>query len=100
MNIESEEHLSQHSKLFIESFKNNFKRMFGWWSSGPNLTEEVIDSRCWNLFQPPGRKSNLNLMSVGKALSALALLFSIIRVKTIPFIYLGWGRGRTWRNKR
>ena len=37
--------------------------------------------------QPPGKKiQSLNLMSGGeKALSALALLFSIIRVKTIPF---------------
>ncbi len=40
--------------------------------------------------QPPGKKiSILNLMSGGeKALSALALLFSIIRVKTIPFVIL------------
>ena len=40
--------------------------------------------------QPPGKKiQSLNLMSGGeKALSALALLFSIIRVKTIPFVIL------------
>ncbi|MBF0844606.1 AAA family ATPase, partial [Streptococcus danieliae] len=40
--------------------------------------------------QPPGKKiQSLNLMSGGeKALSALALLFAIIRVKTIPFVIL------------
>lgn len=74
-----------------ESFKQTFKQMFGGGSADLILTEnDILTAGVEISVQPPGKKiQSLNLMSGGeKALSALALLFSIIRVKTIPFVIL------------
>lgn len=74
-----------------ESFKQTFKQMFGGGSADLILTEnDILTAGIEISVQPPGKKiQSLNLMSGGeKALSALALLFSIIRVKTIPFVIL------------
>ncbi|HEM3896866.1 TPA: chromosome segregation protein SMC [Streptococcus suis] len=74
-----------------ESFKQTFKQMFGGGSADLILPEgDLLTAGVEISVQPPGKKiQSLNLMSGGeKALSALALLFSIIRVKTIPFVIL------------
>ncbi|MEG3226127.1 chromosome segregation protein SMC [Streptococcus suis] len=74
-----------------ESFKQTFKQMFDGGSADLILTEgDLLTAGVEISVQPPGKKiQSLNLMSGGeKALSALALLFSIIRVKTIPFVIL------------
>ncbi|MBJ8349563.1 chromosome segregation protein SMC [Streptococcus zalophi] len=74
-----------------ESFKQTFKQMFGGGTADLQLTEgDLLTSGVEISVQPPGKKiQSLNLMSGGeKALSALALLFAIIRVKTIPFVIL------------
>lgn len=74
-----------------ESFKQTFKQMFGGGSADLILTDnDILTAGVEISVQPPGKKiQSLNLMSGGeKALSALALLFSIIRVKTIPFVIL------------
>ena len=74
-----------------ESFKETFVQMFGGGSADLILTEgDLLSAGVEISVQPPGKKiQSLNLMSGGeKALSALALLFSIIRVKTIPFVIL------------
>ncbi|WP_105120962.1 chromosome segregation protein SMC [Streptococcus suis] len=74
-----------------KSFKQTFKQMFGGGSADLILTEgDLLTAGVEISVQPPGKKiQSLNLMSGGeKALSALALLFSIIRVKTIPFVIL------------
>ncbi|WP_201342909.1 chromosome segregation protein SMC [Streptococcus suis] len=74
-----------------ESFKQTFKQMFGGGSADLILTEgNLLTAGVEISVQPPGKKiQSLNLMSGGeKALLALALLFSIIRVKTIPFVIL------------
>lgn len=74
-----------------ESFKQTFTQMFGGGSSDLVLTEgDLLTAGVEISIQPPGKKiQSLNLMSGGeKALSALALLFAIIRVKTIPFVIL------------
>lgn len=74
-----------------ESFKQTFKQMFGGGSADLILTEnDILTAGVEISVQPPGKKiQSLHLMSGGeKALSALALLFSIIRVKTIPFVIL------------
>ncbi|HEL2057507.1 TPA: chromosome segregation protein SMC [Streptococcus suis] len=74
-----------------ESFKTTFKQMFGGGSADLILTSpDILTAGVEISVQPPGKKiQSLNLMSGGeKALSALALLFSIIRVKTIPFVIL------------
>lgn len=74
-----------------ESFKQTFTQMFGGGSADLILTEgDILSAGVEISVQPPGKKiQSLNLMSGGeKALSALALLFAIIRVKTIPFVIL------------
>ncbi len=74
-----------------ESFKQTFAQMFGGGSADLVLTEgDLLTAGVEISVQPPGKKiQSLNLMSGGeKALSALALLFAIIRVKTIPFVVL------------
>lgn len=74
-----------------DSFKETFTQMFGGGSADLILTETDLLSTGIDIsVQPPGKKiQSLNLMSGGeKALSALALLFAIIRVKTIPFVIL------------
>lgn len=74
-----------------DSFKETFKQMFGGGSADLMLTDgDLLSAGIEISVQPPGKKiQSLNLMSGGeKALSALALLFAIIRVKTIPFVIL------------
>ena len=74
-----------------ESFKQTFTHMFGGGSADVILTsDKLLEAGVEISVQPPGKKiQSLNLMSGGeKALSALALLFAIIRVKTIPFVIL------------
>ena len=73
------------------SFKETFTQMFGGGSANLILTDgDLLSAGVEISVQPPGKKiQSLNLMSGGeKALSALALLFAIIRVKTIPFVIL------------
>ncbi|CAD0147376.1 Chromosome partition protein Smc [Streptococcus thermophilus] len=74
-----------------ENFKQTFTQMFGGGSADLILTSDnLLEAGVEISVQPPGKKiQSLNLMSGGeKALSALALLFAIIRVKTIPFVVL------------
>lgn len=74
-----------------ESFKQTFTQMFGGGSANLILTSDnLLEAGVEISVQPPGKKiQSLNLMSGGeKALSALALVFAIIRVKTIPFVIL------------
>ncbi|MBW5213963.1 chromosome segregation protein SMC [Streptococcus pneumoniae] len=91
MNDEVKECFKSTFEAIRESFKVTFKQMFGGGQADLILTEgDLLTAGVEISVQPPGKKiQSLNLMSGGeKALSALALLFSIIRVKTIPFVIL------------
>ena len=91
MNDEVKERFKTTFEAIRESFKVTFKQMFGGGQADLILTEgDLLTAGVEISVQPPGKKiQSLNLMSGGeKALSALALLFSIIRVKTIPFVIL------------
>ncbi len=91
MNDEVKERFKTTFEAIRESFKVTFRQMFGGGSADLILTEgDLLTAGVEISVQPPGKKiQSLNLMSGGeKALSALALLFSIIRVKTIPFVIL------------
>ena len=91
MNDEVKERFKATFEAIRESFKVTFKQMFGGGQADLILTEgDLLTAGVEISVQPPGKKiQSLNLMSGGeKALSALALLFSIIRVKTIPFVIL------------
>ena len=91
MNDEVKERFKSTFEAIRESFKVTFRQMFGGGQADLILTEgDLLTAGVDISVQPPGKKiQSLNLMSGGeKALSALALLFSIIRVKTIPFVIL------------
>ena len=91
MNDEVKERFKSTFEAIRESFKVTFRQMFGGGQADLILTEgDLLTAGVEISVQPPGKKiQSLSLMSGGeKALSALALLFSIIRVKTIPFVIL------------
>ena len=91
MNDEVKERFKSTFEAIRESFKVTFRQMFGGGQADLILTEgDLLTAGVEISVQPLGKKiQSLNLMSGGeKALSALALLFSIIRVKTIPFVIL------------
>ncbi|MDR0299527.1 MAG: chromosome segregation protein SMC [Streptococcaceae bacterium] len=73
------------------SFKQTFSQMFGGGETDLILTgDNLLDAGIDILAQPPGKRlGSLTLMSGGeKALTALALLFAILRVRTVPFVVL------------
>lgn len=74
-----------------ESFKTTFSQMFVGGQADLALTSDnLLEAGVEINVQPPGKKlSSLNLMSGGeKALTALALIFAILRVRTVPFVVL------------
>ncbi|MFD2171407.1 chromosome segregation protein SMC [Tumebacillus lipolyticus] len=87
------------SKRFHETFEairthfvDVFAALFGGGRADLTLTdpERPLTTGIEVLAQPPGKKlQNLNLLSGGeRALTALALLFAILRVKPVPFCVL------------
>ncbi|TLS49883.1 chromosome segregation protein SMC [Paenibacillus antri] len=82
----------QSFELIREQFTDVFSRLFGGGradlvlSEPHNLLETGIDI----VAQPPGKKlQNLQLLSGGeRALTAIALLFAILRIKPVPFCVL------------
>ncbi|WP_234121126.1 chromosome segregation protein SMC [Clostridium hydrogenum] len=78
-------------KKLNENFKETFKELFKGGSADLILAGE--DELTCNIeinVQPPGKKlQNINLMSGGeKGLSAIALLFAILKMKPSPFCIL------------
>ncbi|MDR2976436.1 MAG: chromosome segregation protein SMC [Streptococcaceae bacterium] len=73
------------------SFKTTFAQMFGGGVADLVLTsDDLLEAGVDITAQPPGKRlGSLTLMSGGeKALTALALLFAILRVRTVPFVVL------------
>jgi chromosome segregation protein len=73
------------------SFKSTFAQMFGGGTADLVLTsDDLLEAGIDITAQPPGKRlGSLTLMSGGeKALTALALLFAILRVRTVPFVVL------------
>lgn len=86
-------------KRFIESFEQIsqqfrivFTQLFGGGRADLILTdpEEILETGIEIVAQPPGKKlQNLALLSGGeRALTAIALLFAILRVRPVPFCVL------------
>ncbi|CAG7623274.1 Chromosome partition protein Smc [Paenibacillus allorhizosphaerae] len=75
-----------------EHFVVVFAKLFGGGRADLILSEpeNLLDTGIEIVAQPPGKKlQNLQLLSGGeRALTAIALLFSIIRVKPVPFCVL------------
>lgn len=75
-----------------ESFGLVFKELFGGGKSMLSLAEpqNLLESGVEIIAQPPGKRlQHLSLLSGGeKALAAIALLFSFLKVKPVPFCIL------------
>ncbi|RKQ37455.1 chromosome segregation protein SMC [Oceanobacillus halophilus] len=75
-----------------EEFEDVFKQLFGGGHAELKLTDpkHLLDTGIDIIAQPPGKKlQNLGLLSGGeRALTAIALLFAILRVRPVPFCIL------------
>ena len=79
-------------KIISENFNEVFKEMFGGGKAYLKLSDEtdVLDSGIDIIAQPPGKNlQNMMLLSGGeRALTAIAILFSILKMKPSPFCVL------------
>ncbi len=80
-----------YSKLRVE-FQHVYKELFGGGHADLILTNEddLLSSGVEIVAQPPGKKlQTISLLSGGeKALTAIALLFAILRIRSLPFAIL------------
>lgn len=83
----------EHTFTAIRShFESVFQTLFGGGRADLRLTqpEDLLNTGVEIVAQPPGKKlQNLGLLSGGeRALTAIALLFSILKVRPVPFCIL------------
>ena len=74
------------------NFKVTFRELFGGGNASLELTDEdnLLEAGVDIVAEPPGKKlQNISLLSGGeKALTAIAILFSILKLKPLPFCLL------------
>ncbi|MDV2580570.1 chromosome segregation protein SMC [Alkalibacillus haloalkaliphilus] len=90
-----EEMVRKFSETFFkiqEEFEKVFKELFGGGHAELKLTnpDDLLETGVDIIAQPPGKKlQQLGLLSGGeRALTAIALLFAILRVRPVPFCVL------------
>jgi chromosome segregation protein len=93
---EIDEEMSRRFAQTFESirteFQVSFRQLFGGGRADLTLTDpdQLLTTGIEVVAQPPGKKlQNLNLLSGGeRALTAMALLFAILKVRPVPFCVL------------
>lgn len=79
-------------KVIVDNFKHTFEELFEGGQVLLKLTDpdDALESGIEIVAQPPGKKlQNINLLSAGeKVLTAIALVFAILRFKPAPFYLL------------
>ena len=81
-------------KCVQENFSKVFKELFGGGNAELVLTEsesgDSLDAGVDIIAEPPGKKlQNITLLSGGeKALTAIAILFSLLKLRPMPFVIL------------
>ncbi|MBU8877801.1 chromosome segregation protein SMC [Bacillus sp. FJAT-29790] len=92
MDIEMTRRFEQTFKGIRAHFESVFQSLFGGGRADLRLTdpEDLLNTGVEIVAQPPGKKlQNLGLLSGGeRALTAIALLFSILKVRPVPFCIL------------
>jgi chromosome segregation protein len=92
MDIEMKKRFEQTFTGIREHFEPVFRALFGGGRADLKLThpEDLLNTGVEIVAQPPGKKlQNLGLLSGGeRALTAIALLFSILKVRPVPFCIL------------
>ena len=87
-----EKQFKENFAVISSNFNEVFRELFGGGQAHLQLTEEenVLESGIEIIAQPPGKKlQNMMLLSGGeRALTAIALLFSILKMKPSPFCIL------------
>ena len=83
---------SKQFKIITENFNETFQELFGGGKADLKLSDEsnVLESGIEIEVQPPGKKlQSMMLLSGGeRALTATALLFAILKIKSPPFCIL------------
>ncbi|MDD4686087.1 MAG: chromosome segregation protein SMC [Clostridia bacterium] len=83
---------SQEFQKINDNFKITFKELFGGGNAKLELvgSENVLEAGVDIIAEPPGKKlQNITLLSGGeKALTAIAILFAILKLKPMPFCLL------------
>ncbi|WP_304683056.1 chromosome segregation protein SMC [uncultured Clostridium sp.] len=91
MTIQMQELFKENFKVLNENFGETFRELFKGGHAELILGgEDILNSNIIINVEPPGKKlQNINLMSGGeKVLSAIALLFAILKMKPTPFCIL------------
>jgi chromosome segregation protein len=92
MDEEMKKRFQQTFEGIREHFEPVFRALFGGGRADLRLTvpEDLLNTGVEIVAQPPGKKlQNLGLLSGGeRALTAIALLFSILKVRPVPFCIL------------
>lgn len=91
MNIKMEKQFKEKFKIIRENFNATFRELFGGGYADLKLeSDDVLNCGIEITVQPPGKKlQSLTLLSGGeKGLSAIALLFAILKMKPTPFCVL------------
>jgi chromosome segregation protein len=91
MTTRMKEMFKENFKVLRENFNETFKELFKGGSADLILSDgDELTAAIDITVQPPGKKlQNINLMSGGeKVLSAIALLFAILKMKPTPFCIL------------